>query len=234
MQAAKLAVDFASKEYKSRLKVLVAKPGPGVTAERAAHEILAAFLPRTFRHPVDEADIAPYLGLFQAAQKRGRPFESSIFFALRGALVSPRFLFHVEPPNDSAQPRPLDQYALASRLSYFLWGSMPDELLFDVAAAGKLQDPEVLRELVRRMLRNDRSLIFAQRFVEQWLRTRELGAEKSPDAKLFPAYANDEELRSDIRFQPILFFREIVLRNLTLLNLLDSKYTIGTSNLAKH
>jgi hypothetical protein len=234
MQAAKLATDFAAKEYKSRVKVLVAKPGTGMTSDRAAHEILAAFLPRAFRRPVDESDIAPYLRLFHAAQKRGQPFEASIFFALRGALVSPLFLYRVEPANDSPQPRPLDQYALASRLSYFLWGSMPDELLFDVAAAGKLHDPEVLKELVRRMLRNDRSLAFAQRFVEQWLRTRELGIEKSPDAKLFPTYASDEELRSDIRFQPILFFREILVRNLSLLNLLDSKYTIGTSNLAKH
>src|SRR6185436_14388636 len=143
-------------------------------------------------------------------------------------------LFRSEPPNPGAEPRPLDQYALASRLSYFLWGSMPDELLLDIAAEGKLQDPEVLKELVRIMLRNDKSLDFAQRFVEQWLRTRELTTDKAPDPKLFPTYAADEELRSDIRFQPILFFREILLRNLCLLNLLESKYTIGTSNLAKH
>src|SRR5262249_3251042 len=161
-------------------------------------------------------------------------FESSIFFALRGALVSPMFLFRIEPANNSAEPRPVEQFALASRLSYFLWGSMPDELVFDVAAEGKLQDPEVLKQLVGPMLRNDRSLGFAQRFIEQWLRTRELATDKAPDAKLFPTYANDEELRADIRFQPILFFREILLRNLSLLNLLDSKFTIGTSNLAKH
>ena len=77
-------------------------------------------------------------------------------------------------------------------------------------------------------------MVFAQRFTEQWLRTRELSGDKAPDAKLFPAYAADEELRADIRFQPIMFFRELMLRNMSLLNLLDSKYTIGTSNLAKH
>jgi hypothetical protein len=111
---------------------------------------------------------------------------------------------------------------------------MPDELLFDVAAAGKLHEPRVLRQMIRRMLRHDRSLEFARRFVEQWLRTRELGTEKSPDAQLFPTYASDEELRSDIRFQPILFFREVLNRDLPLLELLDSKYTIATSNLEKH
>jgi Protein of unknown function (DUF1592)./Protein of unknown function (DUF1588)./Protein of unknown function (DUF1585). len=88
--------------------------------------------------------------------------------------------------------------------------------------------------MVRRMLHNDRSLEFVQRFVEQWLRTRELDTDKAPDAKLFPTYAADEELRSDIRFQPILFFQEILMRNLSLLNLLDSKYTIGTSTIGKH
>jgi hypothetical protein len=234
MEVAKFAMDFAAKEYKSRAKVLVRLPGPGVTAPRAAREIFANFLPRAFRRPVRAEEIAPYLELFQSAQKAGQSFEESIFFSLRAALVSPMFLFRVEPLNPGPGPRPLDQFALASRLSYFLWGSMPDEMLFDIAAAGKLQDPKVLKELVPRMLRNDRSLGFAQRFTEQWLRTRELGTEKAPDAKLFPAYAADEELRSDIRFEPILFFREILVRDLPLWNLLSSKHTVGTSNLSKH
>lgn len=212
----------------------MAKPGPGVSPEQAAHKILKAFLPRAFRRPVDESDIAPYMELFKAARQQGQPFEASVLFVLRSALVSPMFLFRVESPNGGLEPQPLDQYALASRLSYFLWGSMPDELLFDIAAEGKLHEPEVLKELVQRMLRNDRSLAFVQRFVEQWLRTRELGTDKSPDPELFPTYATDEELRADIRFQPILFFREILVKDLSLLNLLDSKYTIGTSNLAKH
>ena len=234
LEVAKFAMDFAAKEYKSRAKILVATPGPGVSPEQAAHAILKSFLPRAFRRPVNESDIAPYMALFQAARKQGEDFEPAVFYALRTALVSPMFLYRVEPANNSGATRPLDQYALATRLSSFLWGSMPDELLFDVAASGRLHEPEVLQQLVRRMLRNDRSLGFAQRFVEQWLRTREVGAEKTPDAKLFPTYAADEELRSDIRFEPILFFREILVRNLSVLNLLDSTHTVGTSNLEKH
>jgi hypothetical protein len=234
MEVARFAMDFAAKEHKSRSKILVATPGPGVSPSQAARRILRDFLPRAFRRPVNETDVASYLALFHAAVKQGQPFEDAVFFAVRSALVSPNFLFLTEPPNTSGEPRPLDQYSLASRLSYFLWGSMPDELLFDVAAAGKLHDAEVLQQLVRRMLRNDRSLGFTQRFVEQWLRTRELGAEKSPDSNLFPTYAADEELRSDIRFQPILFFRELLVEDLSLLNLLESKHTIGTRNLAKH
>lgn len=234
LEAAKFAMDFAAKEYKSRVKILVAAPGKGVTEAQAARRILENFLPKAFRRPVQEAEVAPYLTLFQAARKQGQPFEPAIFFALRGVLVSPMFLFRYEPPNLGTQARPLDQYSLASRISYFIWGSMPDELLFDVAAEGKLHEPAVVRQLIGRMLRNDRSFDFAKRFTEQWLRTRELTAEKAPDAKLFPTYADDEELRGDIRFQPVMFFRELMVRDMSVLNLIDSKYTIGTSNISKH
>ncbi|MFN7921145.1 MAG: DUF1592 domain-containing protein [Bryobacteraceae bacterium] len=234
METAKFIADFAAKEFKSHAKIFTAKPGPGVTPRDAARKILTQFLPRAFRRPVVDADIAPYLSLYDAAQKEGQQFEPSVLYAIRGVLVSPNFLFRIEPPNNTTAPRKLEQFALASRLSYFLWGSMPDELLFDVAATGKLDDPEVLKQLVRRMLRNDRSLGLAQRFVEQWLHTRELATDKAPDAKLFPIYAQDEELRSDIRFQPILFFQEVFMRNQSLLDFIDSKHTIGTSNLNKH
>ena len=234
MEVAKFAMDFAAKEYKSREKIFVAKPGKDLTGNQAAEKIFKNFLPRAFRRPVADAEATPYMGLFQAAQKQGESFESSVLFALRAALVSPNFLFRMEPKNNTGATRPLEAFALASRLSYFIWGSMPDELLFDVAASGRLQDPEVLQQLVRRMLRNDRSMDFAARFTEQWLHTRELTTDKTPDAKLFPTYAASEDLRGDIRFQPIMFFREVFQRNLSLLELIDSKYTIGSSSLEKH
>jgi hypothetical protein len=172
------------------------------------------------------------MALFQTALKRGQTFEAAVLFAVRGVLVSPHFLFRAENPNPSSTPRELNDYALASRLSYFLWGSMPDELLFDIAAAGRLREPAVLRAQVGRLLRNPKSLGFAERFVEQWLRTRELGGEKAPDPKLFPMYLKDEDLRSDIRYQPVLFFREVLVKELPVLNLLDSKWTIATRKLA--
>ncbi|MEZ5351144.1 MAG: DUF1592 domain-containing protein [Bryobacteraceae bacterium] len=233
LDTAKFALDFAAKEYKSRAKILIAEPGPGTSPEQAARAILAGFLPRAFRRPVAGAEVAPYLSLYHAAREQNQTFEEAVFFALRAALVSPHFLFRAEGPAASATARPAS-YALASRLSYFLWGSMPDELIFDIAAEGRLQDPAVLRALIPRMLRNDRSLAFANRFVEQWLRTRELGGDKAPDAMLFPEFTADEELRSDIRYQPVLFFRELLVRDISLLNLIDSTHTIGTSNLARH
>src|SRR4029079_18404601 len=98
-----------------------------------------------------------YLELFRAATAKREPFDQAMLFAIRGVLVSSQFLFRLEPPNPTAQVRPIDQYALASRLSYFLWGSMPDELLFDIAAAGKLYEPGVLRALSARTHRQRRA-----------------------------------------------------------------------------
>jgi mono/diheme cytochrome c family protein len=232
LDAAKLALTYAAKDPRSRAKFLIAKPEPGVTPQAAARTILNDFLPRAFRRPVAESDLAFYLDLFQSAQKRRESFEDSVLYSLRGVLVSPEFLFRSEAPNTSSQMKPLDDYALASRLSYFLWGSMPDGLLFALAEEGKLHDPEILKGQVARMLRNQKSFDFVESFVEQWLRTRDLGQSFRPDAELFPMW-NDAELQGDIRYQPVLFFREILANNLSLLNLVDSKFTIATRKLQK-
>jgi hypothetical protein len=172
------------------------------------------------------------MSLFRAQQKRGEGYDASILFALRGVLVSPNFLFRLEEPNTAPEPRPVDDYALASRLSYFLWGSMPDSVLFDLAAQKKLQDPAVLAEQIARMLKNERARDFSERFVEQWLNTRELGRDIKPDEKLFPAYY-DAEIQSAMRYEPILFFQEILAQDLPLTNLLDSDFSVLTNKLAK-
>jgi hypothetical protein len=232
LDAAKNALTAAAKDPRSRAKFLIAKPGNDVTPEQAARTILAEFLPRAFRRPVAESDLAVYLELFHSAQKQGESFDNAILYALRGVLVSPQFLFRAESPNTGTEPRLLENYALASRLSYFLWGSMPDSLLFALAESGKLSDPEILKGQVARMLRNPKSFEFVQSFVEQWLHTRDLGQSFKPDLELFPAW-KDAELQGDIRYQPILFFQEILANNLSLLNLIDSKFTIGTRKLQR-
>ena len=231
LEAAKFALDAAGKEFKSRQKIFVARPGKDLSEREAAEQILEGFLPRAFRQPVDAETVASYVAQFERAREHDLDFEPAVLFALRSALLSPRFLFHVEPVEGDPASR---QYAIASRLSYFLWGGMPDELLFDAAAAGKLDDPDVLRKLVPRMLRDPRSLQFADRFVEQWLRTRELDGDKAPDAELFAEYHSNEELRSDIRLQPIFFFLEVFRRNLSLDHFLDSDKTILTRDLVKY
>jgi hypothetical protein len=210
----------------------VAAPGPGVTPDAAANIILEEFLPRAFRRPVERAELDFYMDLFSSAAKRGDSFEDSILYSLRAVLLSPQFLFRMEPRNTTGQPRVLDDYSLASRLSYFLWGSTPDGLLLALADAGKLKDPEILKSQVARMLRNQKSVDFAQSFVDQWLHIRDLGQAFQPDPKLFPEW-KDSELQGDIKNQPVLFFREILVNDLSILDLLDSKWTIATKKLQR-
>jgi hypothetical protein len=232
LEAANQALNAAAKDPRARAKFLIARPGDGISPDQAARTILQDFLLRAFRRPVQEGDVAVYLDLFHSAQKQGDSFEDAILYMLKGVLVSPQFLFRTEPPNPGREPRLLDDYSLASRLSYFLWGSTPDGLLLALAESGKLQDPEILKGQVARMLRNPKSFEFVQSFVEQWLRTRDLSQSFRPDAELFPAWS-DAELQGDIRYQPVLFFQEILTHNLSLLNLIDSKFTIGTRKLQK-
>ena len=236
LEAAKQALDYAFTDTKARAVFLVAEPGKTstspVTAEDAAQKVFAKFLPRAFRRPVLPTEPDRYMALFRDAQKRGESYERSIRYALQGVLLSPHFLFRHETPNPEAAPRLVPDHALASRLSYFLWGSMPDETLFNLASAGKLQQPDVLREQIARMLKDQRSREFSERFVEQWLNTRELGRDIKPDAKLFPAYY-DADIQGAMRYEPILFFQDILAENRPLTELIDSKFTFLTNKLEK-
>ena len=231
LETATHVVDVASKEFKSRTRIFVSQPGDGVSEQAAARRVLAEFLPRAFRRPVRADEIESYTRLFRRVRRKGLDFESAIFAALRSALVSPAYLFHVIPEPAASGSR---QFALASRFSYFLWGSMPDELLLDLAAAGRLSDPQVLARLVPRMLRDQRALEFFTRFTEQWLRVRELEGAHGPDPDLFPDYHADAELRGDIRLQPVFFFREVFRGDRSLLEFLDSGATILTQGLIDH
>ena len=232
MDAAKQTLDFAIRDSRARARLGIVEPFASLTSIASARKILDAFLPRAFRRPVTEHDAEPFLTLFRAAQREHETFDTSIAFMLRGVLMSPQFLFISTPPNPTHQTRPLDDYALASRLSYFLWGSMPDEMLFDLASLGKLHEPAVLKEEVGRMLRSPRAMGFIESFVNQWLGTRGLGRDFNPDAKLFPNYAADAELRADIGFQPTVFFDTLLTDNAPLTDLLDSNWTILTKKLA--
>lgn len=232
LEAARNALEYASKDPKSREVFLIAEPGATLTSEQAAQKVIGAFLPRAFRHPATDADVERFMALFRAAEKRKLPYDDAILYALRGILISPEFLFRLEQPNPSAEAKLVDDYDLASRLSYFLWGSMPDQELFDLAAKRQLNRPETLRKQIARMLNDTKSLEFSERFVEQWLGTRELGRDIKPDEKLFPLYY-DDEVQSGIRYEPILYFQEVLAKNLSLLTLIDSDFTIATRKLLK-
>lgn len=233
LEAAREALEYGAKDPKSRARFLIAEPGSAVTAEAAARKVLEAFLPRAFRRPARTGELEHYYSLFAGAYKRSKSWEPSVLHALQGMLISPHFLFRIEEPSAGSGPQLLDDYAMASRLSYFLWGSMPDEALMKAAAEGKLKDEAGLREQALRLMKDPKTRDFAEQFVEQWLNTRELGRDIKPDAKMFPTYY-DQEIQSAIRYEPILFFQELMTANLSILNLIDSPFTVMSNKLAKH
>lgn len=232
LAAAKEALEYAAKDPRSTRTFMVARPGAATTPEKAARQILETFLPRAFRRPARDGEVEAYLKLFEAAQKRGDSFEQSVLFALQGVLISPHFLFRVEEPNPDAKPRLVGEYEIASRLSYFLWASTPDDTLYKLARDGKLNRPEALREQAVRMLKDRKARESVESFVEQWLGTRELGRNVRPDRTLNPRYTN--ELEWSFKQEPVSFVQAMLAENRPLLDLIDSNYTYVDSALARH
>jgi hypothetical protein len=221
--AAKQALDVAVRNPQARKRIGIDEPKAGEAPEDAARTLLRGFLPKAFRRPVADAEAEPFLALFRDAQRRRQTYDASAVYMLRGVLMSPQFLFLSQPANVD--------YALASRLSYFLLGSMPDDRLFDAAAQGTLHDPEGLKKEAARLLASPKSMDFIDRFTSQWLGTRELGREMVPDATVFPNYAASAELQGDIRLQPAVFFQQMLTANDPLTDLIDSNWTMLTKTL---
>ena len=201
--------------------------------DAAARLAISDLMRRAFRTPVDEAEVDRFMTLYRRGRDRGDGWEESVKLAMTGVLVSPRFLFRVEPTVTDSGRRPLDDFALASRLSYFLWASRPDEELDALAAEGRLQDPDVLAAQVDRMLESPASALFAERFVGQWLGTHEIGGRFAPDTGKFKGQFDTPLLR-DIREEPARFFRHLLLEDRPLTDLIDSDYAVLNDRLAAH
>jgi len=193
------------------------------TPEKAA-AIAAHLAPKLFRRPVDDVAVEKYRALFEKFTKTMTPDE-----ALRGMLaamlVSPRFLYHEEPPSGP------DAFAIASRMSYFLWRSTPDDELLTAAADGSLLDATKRRTQAERMLADSRTERFLNDFTGQWLRVREVGVMKA-NAELYPEY--DVELEAAMRAETERYIAEMFQRDLPLSNLIDSDWTMLNERLAKH
>ncbi len=190
-----------------------------------AERIIRNFARRAFRRPVTEDDIVPLMALVESKLGEGYSFEQAVRVGLKAVLVSPSFLFLRESPGR------LDDYALASRLSYFLWSSLPDEALFELAAEGRLHEPAVLREQVERMLADDKAAAFTENFVGQWLGLRDIDFTE-PSHILYPEY--DEMLRHAMVRETELFFQEVLKHNLSLANFVASDFSLLNERLAKH
>lgn len=190
-----------------------------------AKRIIGAFVPRAFRRPATDAEAAPYVKIVESQLAAGMPFEQALRVGLKAVLCSPQFLYH------RAEPGELDDFALASRLSYFLWSSMPDAALLDAAAAGKLREPAALRGQVERMLADPKAERFTREFTGQWLNLRAIDA-TTPDAKLYPEF--DEQLQLSMLQETHRFFDEVLKNDLSLLNFVDSDWAMLNARLAEH
>ena len=199
---------------------------------KAAREVLANFLPKAFRHPVEAVEVDRFLTLYDRAAQRGDPWTERMKLALKAVLVSPDFLFRVEHRNPAPGIHPLSSYEVANRLSYFLWSAPPDETLLRLAGQNQLQDPAVLSAQIDRMLDSPRSRAFSESFVGQWLGTQDLGGRAAPLLTELQTYYTPE-VAADLREEPVLLFDHIVGENRSLLELLDSDYTFLTERLVR-
>ena len=234
MDAARVAVEYAFADPRSLRRFLVAEPDEKTSPEVAARRVIEDFLPRAFRRSIPESEILEYLALFHAAYKADPSFMVAIRLTLQAVLISPKFLFIAEEPNFDSKPHKVTDHELASRLSYFLWGSLPDDELLKAADEGNLSDSRILQEQFKRMLgsQNSRKVRnFSQNFVEQWLGTRALGREFKPDKSIL---GYDSELEGGMKYEPVFFFHEILTENRSLLDLLKADYTYVNRRLARH
>ena len=218
----------------SRDRVFICRPESGATAERAcAERILSGLARRAFRRPAAAADLRVLLPFYEAGHREGG-FERGIEQALARLLVSPSFLFRIElDPVDAASGRayPVDDLALASRLSFFLWSSIPDEQLLGLAERDELSDPDVLERQVSRMLADPRADALADNFAGQWLYLRNVPAAR-PDFRRFPDV--DDNLRRAFRRETELLFESIVREDRSAIDLLAADYTFVNERLARH
>ncbi len=216
----------------SRQRIFVCKPGSASDEEPCARKILTDLGRRAFRRPLTVADTAPLMAFYKEGRKDGG-FDQGIEMALRAMLVSPDFLFRVE--RDPATTRAGGVYhvsdlELASRLSFFLWSSIPDEDLLATAERGKLQDPKVLQQQVKRMLDDPKSKAFVGNFTGQWLLLRNIDQIK-PDVEQFPIF--DESLRRAFRQETEMLFDWILRQNRPVTEILDANYTFLNDRLAE-
>jgi len=230
----------ASGDSPSRRRIFVCRPTGPADERPCATRILSTLARRAYRRPVTDQDMQDLLPFYASGREAGS-FDLGIQKALERMLVSSQFLFRIEHPGvrrggpsgppDAGTIHPVTDLELASRLSFFLWSSIPDDQLLDVAAAGKLTDPPVLEQQVKRMLADPRSASLVTNFAEQWLYLRDIEA-KRPDEVLFQDF--DETLRAALRRETELFVDSVLRENRSVLELLTADYSFLNERLAKH
>ena len=218
----------------TRRRIFRCYPQAAEEETRCAEEILRSLARQAYRRPVADGDIQPLLASYEDGYREGGGFEEGIRWALEALLVSPKFLFRIEDdPADAVPGTPyrIRDIDLASRLSFFLWSSPPDEELIALAAQGRLHDPDEIDRQVTRMLDDPRSKAFIENFGGQWLYLRNLRT-ASPDPALFPDF--DDNLRTAFRRETELFFEDQLRTDRSVLDMLRADYTFVNERLARH
>lgn len=213
----------------SHRRVFTVEPTPG-RERQAAQDILVSFTRRAYRRPAGPDEIDRLLGVYDAARGEDHSFAVSVKWALKAVLISPRFLFRERgavPPGPG--PHPVDEYTLASRLSYFLWASMPDDELLDLAEAGALSGQ--LPAQARRMLQDPKAASLARQFGGQWLQFRDMDLVE-PAPSIFPAF--DDTLRQAMVQETLQFVEYLVAEDRPVMELISADYTFLNERLAQH
>ena len=220
-------------ETPSRSKIFVCRPAATQDEEPCARKIISTLARHAYRRPIAAEELPNLLSPYHTGHGEGG-FEGGIEWALQRILVSPEFLFRIEQDPENIEPGtvyPISDLELASRLSFFLWSSIPDDPLLDVAAEGRLKDPAVLEGQVRRMLADPRSSALVSNFAGQWLYLRNI-ASVAPDLGEFPEF--DENLREALQRETELFFESMLHEDHSIVDLLDADYTFLNERLARH
>lgn len=207
-------------------RIMAPAKGMGETP-KAAETIVRAFATRAYRRPATPDEVQRLSQIYSLTRKDGETFEKAIQVCVQAILSSPNFLFRVERDNGQSN---LDSYEIASRLSYFLWQSLPDDRLMRLAASGDLQQPAIVQAEAKRMLADPRSKALADGFASQWLNLRKL-ANAAPDPKQFPDY--DDKLRDAMATETRMFFDGVVRNDRSVIDLLGGQYTYVNGRLAK-
>jgi mono/diheme cytochrome c family protein len=218
----------------SHKRIFVATAAGPQEQDSVARTIIERFATRAYRRPVKADEVARLLKLYQFAAGQKEQFEQSVKHALKAVLVSPHFLFRIErdaEPNNPQAIHPVGQYELATRLSYFLWSSMPDDELYGLADRGKLWEPAVLEAQVRRMLKDPKAAALGENFAGQWLMLRTF-VTMTPDRRTYRGF--DEPLRAAMARETELYFDHVMREDRSVLEFLDSDYTFLNERLARH
>ncbi|MDA1017897.1 MAG: DUF1592 domain-containing protein, partial [Planctomycetota bacterium] len=224
----------AAKLPESHMRIITARPKDGESPRRAADKVLRAFASRAFRRAVKDEEVAPLVDLVEIVMQQGDTYEHAIEIGVQAILVSPHFVFRVESdkkPDDPAARHEINDYEWASRLSYFLWSSTPDDTLLDIASRGELNNPTTLRAQVTRMLADPKSKSLVDQFAVQWLNLRNLD-EVSPDPTVFNTW--NAALKSDMRRETLMLFQTVMQDDLSVLSFLNADFTFLNERLAKH